>query len=171
VITCNRCGTTDQSLFTRKTHRERCTPCWAAIRRSVPNWREIQQGKDRQPRNRFSQLKAVCKKQGIAITLTLEQYEVLLSKPCHYCGGALSPYGRAIDKWNPLKGYTPDNVVPCCGLCNDVRGAIFTPDEMKLLGAVVAGIQVARAARGFPRADRVFTHYSAGRQRGIPSEL
>jgi hypothetical protein len=132
-----------------------CRPC-VAIR-------------DRSPASRWSQSRSICKKLGLAWEISKELYAELISQPCAYCGGPPSETGRGLDRINPLKGYTPDNVLGCCGLCNDVRGAIFTVDEMKRIGKLIAEIQAERAANGYPRADRVFTRYSKGRQRGVPS--
>jgi 5-methylcytosine-specific restriction endonuclease McrA len=54
--------------------------------------------------------------------------------PCHYCG--LPPYTvshrkkdqafvyTGIDRVDNEKGYTPDNVVPCCGVCNFMKGKL-----------------------------------------------
>lgn len=44
------------------------------------------------------------------------------------------------DRIDNNKGHSIDNVVPCCNICNTVRGNNFTVDEMKLLGSLIKKI-------------------------------
>jgi len=67
-------------------------------------------------------------------TLTREQFKVLTSGNCHYCGAAptqvmkgsscRTPYlYNGVDRQDNTKGYTLENCVPCCGTCNDMKRA------------------------------------------------
>lgn len=52
-------------------------------------------------------------------------------KDCHYCGLEAShdPRGHhGLDRADNAKGYTKDNVVPCCRRCNRVKG-VLSKDE------------------------------------------
>lgn len=70
-------------------------------------------------------------KRELEFTLTKEQFRELTSKNCSYCN--VAPYKDAktqhteisssykwngLDRSNPSKGYTLNNVVPCCEQCN-----------------------------------------------------
>lgn len=69
-------------------------------------------------------------KKQLAFCLTLEQFYTLTSSPCHYCGvvGASATKAKptsngayvsnGIDRKDSSIGYTMDNCVPCCPLCN-----------------------------------------------------
>ena len=50
--------------------------------------------------------------------LTKEQFHSLVSTSCHYCG-TCQENGNGIDRVDNTKGYTIDNVVSCCSLCNN----------------------------------------------------
>ena len=61
--------------------------------------------------------------------LTLEQFAEITKKDCHYCGakpnniaigkGCNGDYiYNGIDRIDNNKGYTIDNIVPCCKICN-----------------------------------------------------
>lgn len=56
-------------------------------------------------------------------------YNRLSSLPCVYC---MSPTGNGIglDRLDNSRGYFENNVVPCCGNCNLMRGNRLTYDEM-----------------------------------------
>ena len=68
---------------------------------------------------------------GLCFELTFEQFQSLITKPCHYCGsGLIGEFKRhdweplrynGIDRVDPSKGYTIDNVVPCCKHCNRAK--------------------------------------------------
>lgn len=86
------------------------------------------------------------KKRGLSFELTLEQVKQLCLQPCHYCGtrpqedkilfnkrklGAKNfkqeDYQRylfkrnGIDRIDSSKGYTIENCIPCCKICNKAK--------------------------------------------------
>jgi DNA-directed RNA polymerase subunit RPC12/RpoP len=68
--------------------------------------------------NRFTRFKYVAARRGIPVDLTREQWESLISQPCHYCGGDLAPTGYGLDRKHKTDSYTLADVVPCCYDCN-----------------------------------------------------
>jgi 5-methylcytosine-specific restriction endonuclease McrA len=64
---------------------------------------------------------------GFDFDLTMEDVEVLMNAPCHYCGDKNNPQ---IDRKDNARGYTRDNVVPACKRCNTVKGHLLTYEEM-----------------------------------------
>lgn len=61
----------------------------------------------------------------------------ILFQKCTYCG---TSENIGCDRIDNKKGHTKDNVIPCCYVCNTVRGDNFTVDEMKVLGKHIAEI-------------------------------
>lgn len=66
---------------------------------------------------------------GLAFELTQKQFETLAVQPCYYCGreftaskGAKRTNGKwecnGVDRIDNTKGYTMENCVACCHLCN-----------------------------------------------------
>lgn len=89
--------------------------------------------------------KAGAVKRGLDFTLTFDEFVNLLSGDCVYCGAkpelhqyevqymqkTEEPYlHNGIDRVNPKKGYTLDNVVSCCSKCNYAKHEM-TLDEYK----------------------------------------
>lgn len=81
------------------------------------------------------------KKRGYNWNLTKEQFKEITQKDCHYCGGKPSQsclsknpqcngdyFYNGIDRIDNTKGYTIDNVVPCCGICNMAKGKLTQKD-------------------------------------------
>lgn len=52
----------------------------------------------------------------IEFSLTQEQFNSFWQKPCFYCGDLIGSIG--LDRKDNRKGYTIDNVLPCCKTCN-----------------------------------------------------
>jgi hypothetical protein len=108
----------------------------------------------RLPRVRYNTSALQVRKSGREWALTLEQFCEIIKQRCHYCRGPLADIGRAMDRLDNAGGYTPDNVVPCCPVCNDLRGRTFTSPEMSEIGEVVERIWRRRAAAGLPHPER-----------------
>ncbi len=74
-------------------------------------------------------------RRGLVFDLTPEQFYLVTQQPCYYCGSATmrtrktneSDDGFAfngIDRADNSRGYTVDNVVPCCTDCNYGKGTM-----------------------------------------------
>jgi len=88
----------------------------------------------KKPESRFSVSKAQAKFKRLEWSLTFKEYEVLLNAKCHYCGaGLLLECGIGLDRINNHNGYTLENVLPCCGVCNKRRGNWLTVEQMKFV--------------------------------------
>ena len=81
-------------------------------------------------------------RRGHAWTLGHDQFRALTTQLCHYCGcephttclhpGANGAYTyNGIDRVNNTKGYTPENVVPCCKTCNRAKLAMDYDEFLK----------------------------------------
>jgi ATP-dependent Clp protease protease subunit len=81
--------------------------------------------------DRFHKGKTEAKLRKIVWNLSKEEFAELNSKPCFYCGGPLPTNGVGLDRISNEKtiGYVKENVVPCCGICNSIRGDKLTVSE------------------------------------------
>lgn len=78
----------------------------------------------------FIKYRLSAKNRGLSFELTKEQLLEITAENCHYCGREPSnvrkgPRGNhvynGIDRKDNENGYTLDNVVPCCGICNRMK--------------------------------------------------
>jgi hypothetical protein len=70
---------------------------------------------------KYVRLKAASKFRGLSMTLSFEEFAIISSKPCYYCGGKLSNSSYGLDQIISGKGYTKSNVRPCCMVCNRAK--------------------------------------------------
>lgn len=83
----------------------------------------------------YRKMKYQSKRRGFGeLTLTFEEFKKFRedNKSCYYCGDGLPLYGSGMDRIDNGKGYTLDNVVPCCFKCNKIRNNSLTSEEMKV---------------------------------------
>ena len=77
----------------------------------------------------IEQYKKRAKIRGLKFKLTEEQFIKIIKKDCYYCGAKPNNVAKqkecngnyiynGIDRIDNNKGYTLDNVVPCCKICN-----------------------------------------------------
>lgn len=86
--------------------------------------------KARQPTGKYLRLKYNAKKMGVPLDITKEEYLLYQDLDCHYCGlpvagrssvEARDNTGSGLDRKLAGGGYTKDNVVPACFLCNRTK--------------------------------------------------
>ena len=141
MTTCAHCGTTDQALHYRSGKMALCYDC--------QNYRNL-----------------TTKKTGGGVKFSREQFVTWKRsaperRKCSYCGidspglqklGAGNartkrPYESiGVDRIDNSKPYTLDNIVPCCGACNAIKGSILTDTEMREVGKVLSKLWAARIA-------------------------
>ena len=69
------------------------------------------------------------KTRNYSFELTLCEFESLVTKPCFFCGRPPSQKKSkylfsGIDRSDNTMGYEPNNVRPCCGICNRAKNAM-----------------------------------------------
>ena len=86
---------------------------------------------------KFNGAKAVAKYNCINFSLLIDEYEVLISKGCFYCGDSLvGVQGVSLDRLNDKDksiGYSVGNVILCCLRCNRTRCNFWTSDEARVM--------------------------------------
>jgi hypothetical protein len=91
-------------------------------------------------------------------------------KCCHYCGAGIkwveyptkdqnTPYN--LDRKDNEKGYSVDNVVVCCKLCNFTKANRFTYDEFLLIASSLHLVQYLR--NPLPKEELDFMHTYSGK--------
>lgn len=91
----------------------------------------------------------------VEFTLTFEEFkEIIKNNVCEYCGKSLiyhkhsKDWGKnlsrahQLDRKDNTKGYTKDNVVPCCWTCNRLKSDVFTYDEFMKLSPILKEIRI-----------------------------
>lgn len=83
----------------------------------------------------FNRYKSGAKRRNVEFELTIDQFKKKVSDNCHYCGCEPSTIQKSIKdkqlfvyKYNGIDrkdnniGYTIENSLPCCSLCNYLKG-------------------------------------------------
>lgn len=63
---------------------------------------------------------------NLEFLITKDEYDNLIYKPCYLCGYK-NIVGNGLDRQDSCKGYTIDNVLPCCSTCNMMK-AFYNKD-------------------------------------------
>lgn len=74
---------------------------------------------------RYYFYRAGAERRGREFSLTKEQFTILVNGECEYCGCQPCPK-NGIDRVENSKGYTVDNCVTCCPICNKMKGTMST---------------------------------------------
>jgi hypothetical protein len=85
------------------------------------------------PRGRFRFSQKRAEQRRLSWNISEEFYGELLKMPCVYCRQPLNRMGCGLDRVDNARGYEEDNVRPCCGACNRIRGDNLTAEEMHIV--------------------------------------
>lgn len=106
---------------------QRCTECYN-------KQRKVEEGRERN-RNYLEEKKAnlnnylvsyiqCAKSRNIGFELSKVEFEELVLMACYYCGSFNEKEVVGVDRLNSSKNYTLDNCVPCCKICNFMKGSL-----------------------------------------------
>lgn len=107
-----------------------CKPCLLAAKKDwikrnpgkVAGYQYRASRKNRsKPHVLYVKYRGEARKRKREFSLTLEEFTNLASSPCFYSGHRHAEQLNGIDRVDNSKGYTMDNVVPCCKLCNRAK--------------------------------------------------
>lgn len=129
IVKCNKCGKLYSKTIgeVKKYQSNGCMDCTYRIASSKPNdW------------HLYIHYKGHAKDKNRVFDLTYEQFKTLSHSNCYYCGAEptvvpqLQKYCKnsesqklnGIDRVDSSKGYTLDNCVPCCSICNQIKSNI-----------------------------------------------
>lgn len=99
------------------------------------------------PKTRYEHAIVQATKRNKLWDISEQDYKSFMKLPCAYCSGKLASHGIGLDRILNYRHYTLDNVVPCCGQCNLIRGRTLTYEEMLVLGPHLRAIYDARNPR------------------------
>lgn len=141
--TCKDCGTDTTSKWLKG---PTCNRCYHKdYRNRHPAKARASENKSSKAAvKRYNQIRYRCTKENISYNITLEEYKLYLMLPCYYCNNKLGKpvvYSIGLDRIDNSKGYDNDNVVPCCGTCNLIRGTSLTVDEMLAVANLVINMR------------------------------
>ena len=79
---------------------------------------------------RFNHSKSIAKRRYFKFCFSIEEMIKFWKTPCHYCKESIEhDTGIGLDRIDNDKGYNRENVLPCCGECNLIRGYMLTVEE------------------------------------------
>jgi hypothetical protein len=97
-------------------------------------------------KQKFSALKRRAKSRDLPVTISYQQFLNLKNGDCHYCGVEslllefycevmeINTPWMTIDRKDNKRGYTPENTVTSCYVCNRIKSNFFTYEEMVGIG-------------------------------------
>lgn len=97
------------------------------------NLRRFQKKHSFSPRRRYQKLEFKVRVENREFNLSLDDCVEMWNEGCYYCYKSLAKTtGVALDRIDNSKGYTKENVLPCCGVCNQIRNRHLTHNEMEV---------------------------------------
>jgi hypothetical protein len=73
---------------------------------------------------------------GLLFTITEQEYENLIIRPCYYCGFYSSSRLNGIDRIDNNKGYIVHNCITCCKMCNMIKHSQHPLEFLEKVNAI-----------------------------------
>lgn len=104
----------------------------------------------------YKNYKAAARRRNYSFDLTKEQYNDMITSKCHYCGcepnmtyhyqSDYIDYSQfkynGVDRVDNTIGYTTDNSVPCCKICNNAKSTLPMEDWLDWLKRIYQHLQL-----------------------------
>jgi hypothetical protein len=112
--------------------------------------------RDTSLRRRYTKLRVKANIKGVSVQLSLKAYiEIMTDAACAYCDRSLEgTTGYGLDRLNPNMGYRRNNVIPCCGTCNAIKGDFLTSEETKKVVDFLKELRDTKDIWGIPRTKK-----------------
>jgi len=113
-----------------KTKKAVYTKVWELSKENLEFAESINKNKNSFLTNGFYKIYSrSAKRRKLEFSIDFDTFSNLISSPCYYCGGSGTTYIRqpglgyhnGLDRINNNIGYTNENCVPCCKLCNFMK--------------------------------------------------
>ena len=101
-----------------------CRPCYDRQYHRSSIGKQVRAKRDRTPAGRHYKGVCMAKSRGYEWTISFEEFKILNSQFCYYCDGILPKAGHGLDRVDNNRGYTLNNVVPCCTMCNRMKSSL-----------------------------------------------
>jgi len=88
-----------------------------------------------------NQAKNRSKKRSISFDLTFDEFMTLWGQPCTYCGDDIDTIG--VDRIDSSLGYSLDNCVSCCTVCNKMKLAMSVDEWLGHMKKIISFSQQA----------------------------
>lgn len=82
-------------------------------------YQKVSKPRNQKPEWRYRTYMTSAKRLGSEFAIFFEDFMKFWNKPCSYCGIEMNNIG--LDKVEGKKGYTLDNIVSCCTMCNFMK--------------------------------------------------
>ena len=100
-------------------HKLRCESCKIKKRQAINKANKLKHNYNNTPEKIYANYKKRALKKELKFELELKDFQLMWNKPCVYCGTELQTVG--FDRVDSNKGYTKDNIVLCCKICNMMK--------------------------------------------------
>lgn len=93
----------------------------------------------------YNRYKFKAQKKKLIFELTLEEFKDLTNSNCHYCktkpsqkaiNNNITYFYNGVDRKNNLIGYTLNNSLPCCKICNRAKNSMVYEDFIEYLNRI-----------------------------------
>jgi hypothetical protein len=88
----------------------------------------------------YKEYQQSAKKRDLEFDLTQDELNNLIFQPCFYCGNVpgSGPTDRVgLDRIDSDKGYTKDNILPCCATCNYAKQRLSIDEFFEMCTKIV----------------------------------
>jgi hypothetical protein len=139
---CLGCGKKieEQVLGFRKEIIKRCKECYEILKATEEKRNRTERDYNREKKlnitRYFDEYIRGAVKRNLLFDLSLEQFENIVSSHCTYCNSFDKDKVIGIDRINSNKGYSLDNVTPCCSVCNIMKNNLTTEEFFSKISTI-----------------------------------
>jgi hypothetical protein len=120
---CKDCGKPTGSISNM---RQRCVKCSVKKNKIDSKKNKEKHQYHKQPKYKYARYEYGAIKRGLVFELTIDEFNSFWNTNCSYCNEPIQ--GVGIDRKDNNIGYTKENCIPCCTICNFMKHTLSHED-------------------------------------------
>jgi|694.fasta_scaffold128163_2 hypothetical protein len=121
---------------------------------------EINNIKRLNPNEKYKYYKRRAENLGLEFDIDIDEFLKLIEKMCHYCGTKKDLW-NGIDRKNNDIGYTLNNIVPCCYMCNMLKNTVGYTTFFNIISHIISKFLLVIKLEDYKIYPNAFRNYNS----------
>jgi hypothetical protein len=123
---------------------KRCKECYEKLKKMEEKRERVERDYDKERKaniaKHYDEYVRSSIKRNLQMTIDVDDFDKLVNSHCYYCNTYDESKVIGLDRVDSSKHYTLENVVPCCAVCNMMKGNLTKEDFLNRISQIYSNL-------------------------------